>query len=134
MFTNHHQDPLTSKHRLMYKNLSEALRILSFKISTHVKIAATVSTPDEIATSSPMIRDSSLIVMEDLNEVLKKSIDLCARPFCRSGKCKLKFWETTLNVYVLYNAGIHSSKLTNIGLIKSQSRRHVVSGYQDKSR
>ena len=67
IFTNHHQDPITSKHRLMSKNLSEAFRILSLKISTHVKIATTVSTPEEIATRSPIIIDSSLMVMEDLN-------------------------------------------------------------------
>ena len=99
---------------------------MSFKISTHVNIAATVSPPDEIATRSPIIIDRSLLVMEYLNYVLQNSIDLCARPFCRSGKRKLEFWETFLNFYVLYSAGIHSSKLTNIGLIKSQSRRHVV--------
>ena len=51
----------------MYNNLSDALRILSFKNSTHMKIATTVSPPDEIATSSPIIIDISLIVMEDLN-------------------------------------------------------------------
>ena len=37
-----------------------------------------------------------------------------------------KILGDNLNFYVLYSAGKHSSKLTNIGLIKSQSRRHVI--------